>query len=71
MSTLLLELRQFEASYKLLYPEGATSVNRINESIRMAGTMICIAPLLLVYFALQRYFVQSVDMVRFCASVRS
>ena len=63
MSTLLLELRQFEASYKLLYPEGATSVNRINESIRMAGTMICIAPLLLVYFALQRYFVQSVDMV--------
>ena len=63
MSTLLLELRQFEASYKLLYPEGATSVNRINESIRMAGTMVCIAPLLLVYFALQRYFVQSVDMV--------
>ena len=29
----------------------------------MAGTMICIAPLLLIYFLLQRYFVQSVDMV--------
>lgn len=62
MSTLLMELRRFEASYKLLYPETGT-VNRINEAIRMAGTMICITPLMLVYFVLQRFFVQSVDMV--------
>lgn len=63
MSTLLIELQRFEDSYKLLYPEGATTVNRINESIRMAGTIICIFPLLAVYFLLQRFFVQSVDMV--------
>ena len=62
MSSLLVELTQFEASYKLLY-EGQETVNYINEAIRMAGTMVCISPLLLVYFLLQRYFVQSVDMV--------
>ncbi len=62
MSTLLMELRDFEASYKLLY-QGSESTNKINEAIRMAGTMVCICPLLIVYFALQRYFVQSVDMV--------
>ena len=62
ISTLLIELSRFEASYQLLYPE-AGSVSRINESIVMAGTMLCIAPLLLLYFAMQRYFVQSVDMV--------
>lgn len=62
MSTLLVELTQFEASYKLLY-EGQETVNYVNEAIRMAGTMVCIAPLLLIYFLLQRYFVQSVDMV--------
>ena len=62
MSTLLVELTQFEASYKLLY-EGQETVNYVNEASRMAGTMVCIAPLLLIYFLLQRYFVQSVDMV--------
>lgn len=63
LSTLLIELQRFEDSYKSLYPEGATTVNRINESIRMAGTIICILPLLAVYFLLQRFLVQSVDMI--------
>lgn len=62
MTTLLMELRDFEASYKLLY-QGSETVNKLNEAIRMAGTMLCITPLLLIYFLLQRYFVQSVDMV--------
>ena len=61
MTTLLVKLTQFEASYKLLN-EG-DSDNTLNEAIRMAGTVICITPLLVVYFALQKYFVQSVDMV--------
>lgn len=63
ISTLLLELEKFEASYKAMYPEGATSVNRINESIRMAGTVLCVAPLLVLYFAMQRFFVESVNQV--------
>jgi multiple sugar transport system permease protein len=61
MTTLLVKLTQFEASYKMLN-EG-TGDNTINEAIRMAGTVICITPLLTVYFVLQKYFVQSVDMV--------
>ena len=35
--------------------------NKINEGIKMAGTMISMLPLLLVYFFLQRYFVESID----------
>lgn len=61
MTTLLVKLTQFEASYKMLN-EG-NGDNTLNEAIRMAGTVICIAPLLIVYFVLQKYFVQSVDMV--------
>lgn len=61
MTTLLVKLTQFEASYKLLN-EG-NGDNTLNEAIRMAGTVICITPLLTVYFVLQKYFVQSVDMV--------
>lgn len=61
MTTLLVKLTQFEASYKMLN-EGSGD-NTLNEAIRMAGTVICITPLLTVYFVLQKYFVQSVDMV--------
>ncbi len=61
MTTLLVKLTQFEASYKLLN-EG-NGDNTLNEAIRMAGTVICITPLVTVYFILQKYFVQSVDMV--------
>ena len=39
--------------------------NTLNEAIRMAGTVICITPLVTIYFILQKYFVQSVDMVGF------
>lgn len=60
--TLPLRLQSFVDSYNSLYPtaDGST-VNRINESIRMAGTMLTIAPLLIMYLVLQRQFVESVD----------
>lgn len=61
MTTLLVKLSQFEANYKLLN-EG-NGDNTLNEAIRMAGTVICVTPLLAVYFALQKFFVQSVNMV--------
>ena len=35
-----------------------TAVTSINESINMAGTMLSILPLLVMYFVLQRYFVE-------------
>ena len=61
LTTLLLELTRFEQIYDQLYPVTQNSPNRINEAIKMAGTMIAIAPLLIAYFFLQKYFVESVD----------
>lgn len=61
LTTMLIQLQQFEINYNQMYPLTENSPNRINEAIRMAGTMISIAPLLLIYFVLQRHFVESVD----------
>ena len=32
-----------------------------NEAVTMAGTILTILPLLIVYFCLQRYFVEAID----------
>jgi multiple sugar transport system permease protein len=61
LTTILLQLQQFEQTYEAMYPVTENSPNRINEGIKMAGTIISILPLLLIYFFLQRYFVESVD----------
>ena len=61
MTTLLINLQNFEANYKAMY--GAENANLMNEAIVMAGTMLCVLPLLVVYFVLQRFFVKSVDMI--------
>lgn len=39
---------------------GDTATN-LNESVRMAATALSILPLLIMYFFLQRYFVESID----------
>lgn len=61
MSTLLLELKQFEASYTKMYPVTENSPDKLNEAIKMAGTIIATAPLLILGFVLQRYITESVD----------
>lgn len=61
LTTILIQLRAFEQNYEALYPATEASPNRINEGIKMAGTMVSILPLLITYFFLQRYFVESVD----------
>lgn len=62
IQTLPMRLQSFVASYGRLYPttDGST-VNRLNESIRMAGTLLTILPLLAMYLLLQKQFVESVD----------
>lgn len=66
--TLLMELNNFEESYKRYMQEasgswasGSSVSSIVNEAIVMAGTMLSISPLLVLYFLLQRYFVESVD----------
>lgn len=61
LTTLLLELRRFQTSYEALYSAWEASPNRLNDAIRMAGTVLAIAPLMILYFVLQKQFVQSVD----------
>lgn len=67
VSTLVMELAKFEESY-LAYLQKAGGwtaqsggANIQNEAVTMAGTMLVIAPLLIVYFCLQRYFTEAID----------
>ena len=68
VSTLLMELSKFEDSYKAYLEKvsgwaakmgGATNVQ--NEAVTMAGTILTILPLLIIYFCLQRYFTEAID----------
>ena len=61
-TTLIVELKKFDAGYNpqlAMVVDGAAQSN--NESIRMAATMLSILPVLIMYFVLQRYFVESID----------
>jgi len=62
IQTLPMKLQSFVDSYNRLFPtsDGST-LNRLNESIRMAGTLITITPLLVMYLLLEKQFVESVD----------
>ncbi len=68
VSTLLMELSKFEDSYKAYLEKvsgwaakmgGAASIQ--NEAVTMAGTILTILPLLIIYFCLQRYFTEAID----------
>ena len=64
LTTLMIELQKFEDSYNVTFDARASSVtstNKLNDAIKMAGTMLTIAPLLLLYLVLQKQFVESVD----------
>ncbi len=60
-STLPLELEGFVASYNRLFAKPGSTTSRINEAIRMAGTLIAVLPLLLMFLFLQRQFVEGIE----------
>ena len=67
VSTLVMELAKFEDSYMAYLQKAGGWANQSgganiqNEAITMAGTMLVVAPLLIVYFCLQRYFTGAID----------
>ncbi len=62
IQTLPLQLQNFVDSYTKMYPANDFSTtNRINESIRLAGTLLTVAPLLILYVALQRKFIEGIE----------
>jgi multiple sugar transport system permease protein len=62
-TTLPLQLQRFEDMFRRLYMAvpGMTTGRTINEAIVMAGTLLTILPLILIYFIAQDWFVESID----------
>lgn len=60
-TTLVIQLDNFAANYSEYAGTGASGAVTLNESISMAGTMLSILPLMLLYFVMQRHFVESID----------
>lgn len=62
-TSLVIQLAKFSSNYSEYAQTAASGATTLNESISMAGTMLSILPVLLLYFVLQRYFVESIDRV--------
>ncbi len=62
VTTLPMQLSRFVQAYENLYPPGVVNIfDRLNEAVKMSGTFLNILPLLVMYFILQRWFVESVE----------
>lgn len=62
LQTLPMQLSKFVQAYENLYPPGTVNIfDRLNEAVKLAGTFLNILPLLLMYFVLQKWFVESVE----------
>lgn len=62
IQTLPMQLSRFVQAYENLYPPGTVNIfDRLNEAVKMSGTFLNILPLLIMYFILQKWFVESVE----------
>lgn len=61
LTTLPLQLQKFQASYESMFGTIATSGKSVNEAIYMAGTLLNILPLIIMYIFTQRFFVDGID----------
>lgn len=60
-TTLVLQVQNFATNFSTYQQTSSAGVPTLNESINMAGTMLSILPLLILYFVLQKQFVESID----------
>lgn len=60
-NTLVVSLKSFADSYSSQASVAANGMISLNESLKMAGTMLTILPILFMYLILQRQFVESLD----------
>ena len=60
-TTLVVQLDNFAANYSSYQQTATNAATNLNESINMAGTLLSILPLMILYFVLQRHFVESID----------
>lgn len=62
IQSLPMQLSKFVQAYENLYPPGTVNIfDRLNEAVKLSGTFLNILPLLILYFILQRWFVESVE----------
>lgn len=62
IQSLPMQLFKFVQAYENLYPPGTVNIfDRLNEAVKLSGTFLNILPLLLLYFVLQKWFVESVE----------
>lgn len=65
LNTILIRLSDFETAYLRWagIDVGDLASNQFiqSEAVTMAGTMVCVLPLLLLYFLLQRHFTESIE----------
>ncbi len=62
IQSLPMQLAKFTQAYENLYPPGTVNIfDRINEAVKLSGTFLNILPLLLMYFVLQKWFVESIE----------
>jgi len=60
MLTLPLRVEQYINNYTSIYPEGSRA-RELMQAVKLAGNILSILPLLVLYFFTQRYFVESID----------
>lgn len=60
MQTLPLRVQQFANSYLSMYPEGSRA-RELMQSVKLAGNILTLLPLLIIYFFTQKHFVESID----------
>ena len=60
-TSLVIQLSSFATNYSKYATTSGSTATTLNESINMAGTLLSILPLLVMYFVLQRFFVESID----------
>ena len=60
-TTMPLQLARFENRFATLAEAAEVQIRNLNEPLIMAGTILAVLPLLILYFILQRVFVESID----------
>lgn len=61
LTTLPLELERFQAAYEAIFGGVSVSGKSVNEAIYMAGTLLNIVPLIIMYIFTQKFFVEGID----------
>lgn len=62
VTTLPMHLQQFVERFNKLYSSvGVSTGGALNESIRLAGTLLTVVPLIILYFIVQKQFVESIE----------